>query len=93
MATRSSSAYSGGEQLKYPHWQGLYHAAVLETNRHKIVKCIQAAESAMLKRLQALPEISDNITERRAIFDGLGTLRFLKLDAERKPPTSVRKLA
>src|SRR5207248_5774294 len=54
MRTRSSFASSSAEQFKYPDWQGLYHAAVLETNRQKLLKSIQAAESAMLKRLQAL---------------------------------------
>jgi hypothetical protein len=92
MATHSSPASSVAEHLKFPQWQGLYHAAVLETDRHKLLKRVQAAESALLKRLEALPEISENVDERRAIFDAMGTLRFLRLDAE-KPSTSSRKFA
>jgi hypothetical protein len=53
---------------------------------------VQAAENAILKRLEALPETSENLIERQAIFDAMGTLRFLRLEAE-KPSTSSRKLA
>jgi hypothetical protein len=65
----------------------LYHAAVLEIDRKKLLKCIQAAESAILKRLKALPEIAENLDERRAIFDAIGTLRFLRLESEKKLPS------
>jgi hypothetical protein len=53
---------------------------------------VQAAENAILKRLEALPETSENFIKRQAIFDAVGTLRFLRLEAE-KPSTSSRKLA
>jgi hypothetical protein len=93
MATHSSSGSSGSQDFKFPQWQGLYYAAVVETDRFTLLKRVQAAESAILKRLQALPEISENLDERRAIFDAMGTLRFLRLDAETKPSNSSRKLA
>jgi hypothetical protein len=93
MATHSSSDYSGVEHLRFPHWQGLYYAAVVEIDRFKLLKRVQAAESAILKRLEALPEISENLDERRAIFDAMGTLRFLRLDAKQPPTTSRRKMA
>jgi hypothetical protein len=93
MATHSSAGSSGAEHLRFPHWQGLYHAAVFETDRRKLLKRVQAAESAVLKRLETLPDVSEHLEERRAIFDAMGTLRFLRLDAEKDPPTSSRKLA
>jgi hypothetical protein len=93
MATHSSSGSSGAEHLRFPQWQGLYYAAVVEIDRFKLLKRVQAAESAILKRLEALPEISENLDERRAIFDAMGTLRFLRLDATQPPTTSRRKMA
>ena len=90
MRTHASSA-SPIEHLRFPEWQAAYHAAVLETDRHKLLERIQAAESAISKRLQAMPEKSDNV-ERGAIFDAMGTLRFLRLDAEKKAPRSCRRM-
>jgi hypothetical protein len=90
--SHSSSASSGAQPLRFPQWQGLYHAAVLEIDPHKLLERVQAAESALLKRLEALPEISENVDERLAIFDAMATLRFLRLHAE-KPFTSSRKFA
>jgi hypothetical protein len=92
MAISSSSPSSDPGSLRFPEWQGFYHAAVLETNRHKLLRRVQAAENAILKRLEALPETSENFIKRQAIFDAVGTLRFLRLEAE-KPSTSSRKLA
>jgi hypothetical protein len=93
MTTHSSSGPSGAEHLRFPQWQGLYHAAVFETDRRKLLKRVQAAETAVLKRLETLPNLSEHLDERRAIFDAMGTLKFLRLDAKEEPPTSSRKLA
>jgi hypothetical protein len=93
MATHSSSGSSGAEHLRFPQWQGLYHAAVCETERRKLLKRVQAAETAILKRLEALPDVSEHLDERRAIFDAMGTLRFLRLDAQQEPHPSWRKMA
>jgi hypothetical protein len=49
MATHFSCASSAAEPLKFPNWQDLYHAAVLEIDRPKLLKCVQAAEAAILK--------------------------------------------
>ena len=92
MATHSSCASSGAEPLQFPDWQGLYHAAVLEIDRHKLLKRVKAAEAAILKRLEVFPATSENLIERQAMFDALGTLRFLRLH-EGKPSTSCRRLA
>jgi hypothetical protein len=82
------SAASSQEHLLFPEWQRAYHAAVLETDRHKLLERVRAAEDAISKRLLALPENSGTLVERQAIFDAMGTLRFLTLDAEKKPPHS-----
>jgi hypothetical protein len=77
MAIHSSSASFNAEQhLKFSEWQQAYNAAVLETDRRKLLERIQAAESAILKRLEAMSENSDKLAERRAIFDAMGTLQF-----------------
>jgi hypothetical protein len=63
MTAHSSCASSGSEPLTFPDWQGLYHAAVLEMDRHMLLKRVQAAEAAILKRLEVLhatSEISSN---------------------------------
>jgi hypothetical protein len=39
MATHFSCASSAAEPLKFPNWQDLYHAAVLEIDRPKLLKC------------------------------------------------------
>jgi hypothetical protein len=49
MPTHFSCASSAAEPLKFPNWQDLYHAAVLEIDRPKLLKCVQAAEAAILK--------------------------------------------
>jgi hypothetical protein len=84
------SAASPLEHLRFPEWQHAYHAAVLETDSDKLLERVQAAESAISKRLQAMPENSDTLIERHAIFDAMGTLRFLRLDVQKKLPRPCR---
>jgi hypothetical protein len=89
MRTHGSAA-SPQEHVRFSEWRQAYHAAVLETDRHKLLERIQAAENAISKRLLALPENSGNI-EREAMFDAIGTLRFLRLDIQKKPAHSCRR--
>jgi hypothetical protein len=90
MRTHGSAA-SPQEHLRFPEWQQAYHAAVLETKSRKLLERVQAAEDAISKRLQAIPENSDHV-EREAIFDAMATLRFLRLDIQKKPSRPCRPL-
>jgi hypothetical protein len=44
---------------------------------------VQAAEDAISKRLQETSERSGHEVERQAMFDALGTLGFLKMEAQK----------
>jgi hypothetical protein len=65
-------------EILYPHWQKEYQAAVLEIDPTQLPRCIEAAETAIYKRLQQLSQDSDHHTERQVIEDALQSLRFLK---------------
>ena len=62
----------------YPEWQPEYQAALLELASEKLLERVQAAETAIFKRLQALSQNPGHSAERQAIEDALGSLRFLK---------------
>jgi hypothetical protein len=91
MPTHFSCASSAAEPLKFPNWQDLYHSAVLEIDRPKLLKCVQAAEAAILKRLEFLPATL-RISSHQAMIDALGTLRFLGLGTGKRS-TLCRKLS
>ena len=67
------------EQVKYPHWQGLYEAAVSESCLPELPEKIHAAEQAIFERLQNLAHDSGQM-ERQAIADALSVLRTLQRD-------------
>lgn len=67
------------EQVKYPHWQGLYEAAVSESRLPELLEKIHAAEQAIFERLQNLPHDSGQM-ERQAIAEALSVLRTLQRD-------------
>jgi hypothetical protein len=64
--------------LNYPEWQPQYEAALLETNDGKLPKCVAAAKTAILSRLQALVGKADHQEERLAMTDALHALRYLR---------------
>jgi hypothetical protein len=64
--------------LFYPEWQTQYEAALMETDRHKLPKCVAAAELAILNRLHVLVGTAGCEQERQAMRDALRVLRFLK---------------
>jgi len=66
--------------FRFPEWQREYAAALLESDRAKLQKCIAAAETAILARLKALVDSTDHEQERMAIDDALHALRLLKQD-------------
>ena len=70
----------GDEELKYPHWQGQYQAALLESSSQELHGKVQAAELAIYERLQILALDSGHQTERQAITDALSILRKLQRD-------------
>ena len=79
-----AGAPSDKDDFEFPDWHRAYHAAVLETDRFKVLKLVQVAEDAISQRLERIAEGSGHEVERRAILDALGTLGFLKIEA-RKP--------
>jgi hypothetical protein len=64
--------------FRFPEWQAQYKAALLETDNDKLPKCVAAAETAILGRLQALAGKAHHGEERLAMTDALHALRFLK---------------
>jgi hypothetical protein len=64
--------------LFYPEWQPEYEAALLQSDDVKLPKCVAAAETAILGRLQALVGKADHQEERLAMTDALHALRYLK---------------
>jgi hypothetical protein len=72
-------APSDEDDFEFPDWQ--YHAAVVETDRFKVGRLVQAAEDAISKRLESIAERSGHEVERRAMLDALESLDFLKIES------------
>ena len=64
--------------LKFPEWQQLYRAAVIETDHEKLEERVTYAENAIFTRLQSIASADDHHAERHAIQDALTALRVLK---------------
>jgi hypothetical protein len=64
--------------VTYADWQPQFEAALLEANSQNLPQGIQAAEAAILERLQALSLSSDPRWEKEAIENALGALAVLK---------------
>ncbi len=62
----------------YPHWQSEYKAALIETDREKLVERVVEAETAIFNRLQTIAHSEDYRAERQAIEDARTNLRVLK---------------
>ena len=76
MATEDSSSH----EILYPAWQYEYQAALVVVDRQKLKQRVEAAETAIYKRLQHLSQNSDDFVERQVIEDALNSLRALKRD-------------
>ena len=63
---------------RFPAWQREYEAALHETDTARLFKCVEAAEAAVLLRLEAIRKNSDHHAERDAIADALAQLELLK---------------
>jgi hypothetical protein len=77
MADNNPPSFSN---LKFPHWQVEYQAALLETDSTKLQDRVLAAEAVIYLRLQALIYSSDGHAERQAIDDAMHALRLIKTE-------------
>ena len=64
--------------VHFPEWQEEYKAALVETDCDELQRCIAAAETAILSRMQVLAGKAGHEQERTAMIDALRALRFLK---------------
>jgi hypothetical protein len=64
--------------LRFPEWQEQYEAALFETDRQKLLKCVAVAELVILNRRQVLVAKVGHEPERLAMSDALRVMRFLK---------------
>jgi hypothetical protein len=64
--------------LRYPVWQNLYKAALLETDRNALFKQVETAEAAVLRRLQESPPKAGNLDERHQLMDAWSGLQMIK---------------
>jgi hypothetical protein len=68
---------SPSPKILYP-WQHDYQAALLELDPEKLAQRVEAAETAIFKRLQTISQGPDSNAERQAIEDAVASLRVLK---------------
>jgi hypothetical protein len=61
-------------------WQNKYDAALHETDRCLLAKCIEVAEATVLVRLETIKKGANDCAEREAIADALAHLDILKRD-------------
>jgi hypothetical protein len=62
----------------FPAWQLAYEAVLTETDIKRLFKLVEIAEAAVLTRRSALEGTSNHHTERMALEEAVGTLRFVK---------------
>jgi len=64
--------------IKYPHWQRQFEAALSEGDPQYLRQRVDAAEAALFLRLQALAQSAEGEQERQAISKAIGTLRAIQ---------------
>jgi hypothetical protein len=69
---------SASQNIKYPHWQREFEAALLEDDPQKLRQLVDAAEAAIFLRSQALVESPQGHAEQQAISDAIQTLRAIQ---------------
>jgi hypothetical protein len=69
---------STSQNIKYPHWQREFDAAVLEGDPETLRQRVDAAEAALFLRSQALAESAQGHAEQQAISDAIRTLRTIQ---------------
>lgn len=71
---------SKSQNIKYPHWQREFEAALLEGDPQTLRQRVDAAEAAMFQRAQALAESPQGHAEQAAISDAIRTLRAIQTE-------------
>ena len=69
---------SRSQNIKYPHWQREFEAALLEGDPQTLRQRVDAAETAIFLRSQALVGNAQGHAERQAISDAIRTLRSIQ---------------
>ena len=69
---------STSQNIKCPHWQREFEAALIEADLQKLRQRVDAAEAALFLRSQALVEYPQGHAERQAISDAIRTLRAIQ---------------
>jgi hypothetical protein len=65
-------------ELRYPQWQRLLDAAILEFDPQHFCVKLQEVEAAISTRLQELASEGESQDERRALAKALFTIRILE---------------
>ena len=69
---------STSQNIKYPHWQREFEAALLEGDPQTLRQRVDAAEAAIVLRSQALAESAQGHAEQQAISDAIRALRAIQ---------------
>jgi hypothetical protein len=72
------AGFQSQTRLRYPEWQAHYEEALIEFDAHKLPQKIAIAETAILKRAEAIWETPLHRTELQAMEDALVFLRAIK---------------
>jgi hypothetical protein len=70
---------STSENIKYPHWQREFEAALREEDPESLRQRVDAAEAAIFVRSQALVD-SPHAQEQQAMSDATRTLRAIQTE-------------
>jgi hypothetical protein len=81
---------STSHTIKYPHWQGVFEAALREGDPQSLKTRVDAAEAALFLRLQGLAGSPEEDAERQAIADARETLRIIQRDKLGFPDPNIR---
>jgi hypothetical protein len=66
------------QNIKYPHWQHEFEAALLEGDLQRLRQRVDAAEAAIFLRSQALAESPQGREEQQAISEAIQALRAIQ---------------
>ena len=69
---------STSQNMKFPHWQREFEAALREGDSQSVRQRVDAAEAALFLRSQALVGSAQGHAERQAISDAIRTLRAIQ---------------
>jgi len=74
------------QNIKYPHWQRQFEAALLEGDAQTLRQRVDAAEAALFLRSQALAVTAPKNPELQAISDAIRILRTIQTEKLGYPP-------